>query len=422
MKNPWQNINSLPAQTFKALRREAIFHCCKWDPQVGDVSVLSPVPLVLELGEWQSLVEQTEALAAETIAAENELLTRPDLHAELGLDRNIRKCLLNSAVPSVVNHPRLMRFDFHFTTEGWRISEVNSDVPGGFNEAAGFSRLMASHYPGLTMAGDPSQALAQALVGSTAKSSPTIGLVHATAYTDDRQVMVYLGQELKKLGAHVVFLGPDHLEWKNGFPFVKAEWSQSPLDAVFRFFPAEWLPNLPSRCHWQNFFAGSKVPLCNPGAALLTQSKRFSLVWHRLQTPLPTWRNLLPETYAPSSRFRPEDPAWVFKPAMGRVGSSIGMAGVTTKKDWQQIKRSLWWYRREWVVQKRFEVIPILAKDGPFYPCLGIYTVNGRAAGAYGRVSRDPLINHLAMDAAVLLQPAAVMTPKLSEPPIYVAA
>ena len=37
-----------------------------------------------------------------------------------------------------------MRFDFHFTRDGWRISEVNSDVPGGLNESSGFERLMAN--------------------------------------------------------------------------------------------------------------------------------------------------------------------------------------------------------------------------------------------------------------------------------------
>ena len=28
-----------------------------------------------------------------------------------------------------------MRFDFHPTIAGWAVSEVNSDVPGGYNEA-----------------------------------------------------------------------------------------------------------------------------------------------------------------------------------------------------------------------------------------------------------------------------------------------
>lgn len=27
--------------------------------------------------------------------------------------------------------PRFLRFDFHPTEEGWRLSEANTDVPGG---------------------------------------------------------------------------------------------------------------------------------------------------------------------------------------------------------------------------------------------------------------------------------------------------
>jgi len=39
-----------------------------------------------------------------------------------------------------------MRFDFHWTTEGFRISEVNADVPGGFSESSAFPALMAPSF------------------------------------------------------------------------------------------------------------------------------------------------------------------------------------------------------------------------------------------------------------------------------------
>jgi hypothetical protein len=37
---------------------------------------------------------------------------------------------------------RVLRFDFHWTDQGWKISEVNSDVPGGYCEASDLPRLM----------------------------------------------------------------------------------------------------------------------------------------------------------------------------------------------------------------------------------------------------------------------------------------
>jgi hypothetical protein len=36
------------------------------------------------------------------------------------------------------------------------------------------------------------------------------------------------------------------------------------------------------------------------------------------------------------------------------------------------------------------------------YPCLGVFTVDGRAAGIYGRLSPRPVIDYAAVDAAVL--------------------
>jgi hypothetical protein len=37
------------------------------------------------------------------------------------------------------------------------------------------------------------------------------------------------------------------------------------------------------------------------------------------------------------------------------------------------------------------------------YPSIGVYTVNGRVAGAYGRIAEKPLIDARARDAAVLI-------------------
>ena len=36
--------------------------------------------------------------------------------------------------------------------------------------------------------------------------------------------------------------------------------------------------------------------------------------------------------------------------------------------------------------------------------CVGIYTVNGRAAGAYARLSEKPVIDFAAVDVALLLE------------------
>jgi glutathionylspermidine synthase len=407
MKLPWREAAPLAPELFAGIRRQAVFDCCKWDPQVEDVESLSAIPLVLQPEAWDEIAALAERLAAEAMAAEAELAARPALHKLLGLPRRVRAALARAAAAPSQGAARVLRFDFHATTEGWRISEANTDVPGGFNEASGFTRLVSAHVPGTVPAGDPAGRLADAVAAAVADVPPgaAVALVHATAFTDDRQVMVFLGRHLEARGCRPLLLGPDHLRWRDGRAFAAGAGCEGPIDFLVRFFPAEWLPNLPRRSGWRHFFAGAATPASNPAAALLVQSKRFPLVWDRLETPLPTWRALLPETVDPREAGwrRGGLDGWVVKPALGRVGDGIGLTGVTGAKEWKAIDKDIRRHPAHWAAQRRFEAVPLATPQGPLFPCVGVYTIDGRAAGAYGRVAGKPLVDHLAQDAAVLV-------------------
>jgi hypothetical protein len=99
---------------------------------------------------------------------------------------------------------------------------------------------------------------------------------------------------------------------------------------------------------------------------------------------------------------------WVLKPALGRVGDGIGIAGATEEKDWKTIRRDVRRHPGAWAAQRRFTAMPLRADEGDLFPCIGVYTVDGRAAGAYGRAARRPLIDHRAQDVAVLIRRACV--------------
>jgi hypothetical protein len=73
---PWRSAPPLAPDLFARVHRQAIFDCCKWDPQVEDVATLSPVPLLLELAAWEEVAATAESLAMEVIAAEAELAIR----------------------------------------------------------------------------------------------------------------------------------------------------------------------------------------------------------------------------------------------------------------------------------------------------------------------------------------------------------
>ena len=93
----------------------------------------------------------------------------------------------------------MVRFDFHPTPEGWRISEANSDVPGGYTEAAAFSKLMAEQTDGARLVGSPVEGLVEGLsrVAGVMGGLP-VGLLAATGFMEDQQITAYLAGELEQ--------------------------------------------------------------------------------------------------------------------------------------------------------------------------------------------------------------------------------
>ncbi len=396
---------ALGPAAYAEVRRRAIFDCCKWDPQVGDVASLARVPLVLSADAWSDLAAKAAALAGEILDAERELVGRPDLWRQLALPWRVRRALARAAddgPPAGV--ARLIRFDFHPTAgrhgNGWRISEANTDVPGGFVEAGGFTRLVARALACGHPTGDPVAAYADAFAKAVPPGT-VVALVHATSFADDRQVMVCVGRELAARGLRAELVSPEHLRWERGRARLETDWTRAEVAAVVRFFPGEWLPNCHASSGWRHFFAGAATPLSNPATALLTQSKRLPLVWDRLQTPLRTWRELLPETRP--FRARDADAGWVVKPALGRVGEGVAIDGVTPDRERRAIVRAARLFPRHWVMQRRFEPLPIHGPDGPLHVCIGVFTVDARAVGVYARVAQKALIDHRAQDAAVVV-------------------
>jgi hypothetical protein len=104
-------VDPLSADWFAPLRRRVIFDCCKWDPQVEDVSTIADIPLVLPAQMWCELSSFAESLAREAKAAETELRQRPELHGRLGLPRALRRALADQSGESTMGLARLVRFD-----------------------------------------------------------------------------------------------------------------------------------------------------------------------------------------------------------------------------------------------------------------------------------------------------------------------
>jgi len=399
---PFEAGPAIDPALFDTLRLRTIFKYHKWDAQVGDTDVLMPFPILLKAPDWQTLVDLAERLADETRRAEEELMDRPSLYQYLGLPRLLERRLTKLARSwhAPIHAIRVIRFDFHWTTEGWRLSEANTDVPGGFIEAGGFTRLVAEHYKNACAPPDPAQKIAEIMASSVPDSD--VALIHATSYTDDRQVMMYVADQLEARGLHVYLGGPDDLAWSNDGAYIQMGRVNQAVRAIIRFFPADWLSRL--RSFPVGLFANPNVLLVNPATAIFTQSKRFPLTWPMLETRLPTWQALLPETYDPRSLTRDEREDWVLKPAWGREGERLHLSGITPALESRSILAASERNPGGWVAQRRFDVVRIDVDGKSYYPCFGVYTVNGKAAGVYGRLGRRPLIDGDARETAVLIE------------------
>ncbi len=241
-------------------------------------------------------------------------------------------------------------------------------------------------------------------ISKKVKPNGTIALVHCTSYSDDRQVMQYLGDKLESVGFKVIYCAADHVRFKNLEAFCILDGNNQKLDGIFRFTPIEWLKDIKPK-KWGGYF-NTITPSCNHPNAVFAQTKRFPLIWDKLEQngiKLNTWRTLLPETIEVKD-VKNRD-GFIFKPACGRVGEKISIKEACVGDEYKKIIKDVKMHPKDYLAQKKFESRIIKADDGKEYHlCLGSYTVEGSHAGYYARISNLPRIDSYAADTPVLVE------------------
>jgi glutathionylspermidine synthase len=399
-------LGAIPREAYADYRYEVIFSAYKWDPQVGDQNTVARHALLMDPDTAGQLERWAEQLSEETMRMEEALIGRVSQMKELGLSPKMRKALEGLQGYDRDHHIRLMRFDFHPTQKGWALSEVNSDVPGGFAEGSVLPAIAGQYFDGYAPRGHTGDTILDAF-HSKVKEGGTIAFVYATSYADDRQVMQYLGDSFENAGYRALYAAPDHIRWAGG----KAEG----IAGIVRFYPLEWMENLPGGSDWHGYFR-SETPSCNHPVAMLTQSKRLPLIWDELGVDAAVWKSLLPETADPRDRKGQASGAeWIFKPALGRVGEGISIRGAVTEKEVRQIQKAAKKHPLEWAAQKMFHSQPLETEGGALYhACVGVFTVDGKSAGFYGRISPYPRIDAKAMDVPILVKDVPIATKDVS--------
>jgi len=396
---------SIPKDKYDDYRLDLIFNCYKWDPQFLDNNTVAKHVLVITEEEYKKLQSLTEKVDSETIKAEEFLNNNLHLAKPLALPKKIYKELKRMKNYEADKHIRLMRYDFHPTVDGkWALSEVNSDVPGGFAEASLIPQVARALF------GEEKYSyinFGDILVNAIAKKVKTQGrimLVHCTCYSDDRQVMQFLGDKLKNMGYSVIYGAADHLRFENNEAISILDGNEGKVDGIFRFTPLEWLKDIKPK-YWDGYF-DTVTPSCNHPIAIFAQTKRFPLIWDVLEESginLSTWRKLLPDTI--EVKAAKEKDGYIYKPACGRVGENISIKEACSDEEYKEIMKDVRKHPKEYLAQKKFESQPITSDDGKkYHVCLGSYTVDGKHAGFYARISKTPRIDSNAADIPVLIE------------------
>lgn len=390
---------------YEEYRLEAIFNCYKWDPQFLDNNTLAKQALILTESEYKQLAELTEKLSKETIQSEEFLNKNFFLAKPLALPKKIYKELTQMKNYDSSKNIRLMRFDFHPTKDGkWAVSEVNSDVPGGYAEASLLPQNAINFLDNKNYWFKNFGDILATKISEKTKQNGRIMLVHCTCYSDDRQVMQYLGDKLKNMGFNIIYAAADHIRFKDKEAYSILDGNEGKIDTIVRFTPLEWLTEIKPK-NWGGYF-DTITTSCNHPIAIFAQTKRFPLVWDCLEKNginLATWKELLPETIEVKAAKNKD--GYIYKPACGRVGEKISIKEACKDDEYKKILQDVKKHPKQYLAQKKFESMPLKNEKGEeFHVCLGSYSVDGLHSGFYARISKTPRIDSYAADIPVLIE------------------
>lgn len=341
------------------------------------------------------LQKAAEDLASEVELQESRILMDAALQEHIGIPRSLR-AVLASLRGRQSSNVRSMRFDFHPTKTGWRVSEVNSDVPGGWREATTLPALFEASYPELGVPESPLAAWSDSI--RELAGSGCVALLSAAGFLEDLQVIYAFQRELSRIGTKSVLIqSPGALEWRPGKCRTRSGFDVS---VIVRFYQVEWLARLNRCTHWQDLLLSTFPRTVNPTAAVVSESKRFPLAF---SSPRQEWQSFVPESRDPRLVDSGEWDDWVLKAAYSNTGDEIHLCSDIEEKRRRRIVRTAQKNHRAWVAQRRFETITLDSELGPLFPCVGVFVVNGRAAGAYARLSRTRIVDGAAIEAPVLI-------------------
>lgn len=298
----------------------------------------------------------------------------------------------------------LGRLDWVLDQQGkLQVLEYNAETPGGLLETTGLNKLVADalgqeygeNSPMAYNWGyDPNQGLKQLIQEEFIRiiqdfsrqcEIKTIGFVSST-YSEDWQHTLCLFNMVKELQPHIRFVMGEvsGLHAKKG----KLLLYDIPLDAVYRYYPLDWLEAFPGVLE----ALGNEGTLSiNPVHTYVLQSKALlALVWKLSANNFfgPEEQQLI-QNYLPKTTLstRGLGKAFVAKPYFDREGQGVVFSEEIEPTDLAKLREQDFVFQdRVYIQQLGLDIYKANGKCRiPVFPVIGVYTVGNQAAGIYTR-------------------------------------
>lgn len=305
----------------------------------------------------------------------------------LGIDDSLQELVAQELTAQTAF---ISRLDWCMDTGGnWRILEVNSETPAGLMESVVLNDIihseLAAHFH------NPNEKLVLLIREAfknivkdyeKVKHVENIGFV-SCAFSEDWYDTQLVYELLKDFPYNFISGEISGLETRDGKLCLYGK----PLDAVYRYYPLDWLANDPYFEGVTGTFMGS-TPSINPPASFIPQSKAFfALMWELAgQGFYSRGEKDLIEKYVPrttlSAKKMKDIDNYCIKPFFGREGQQItfSFSGEKTEQ-----KNSVF---QEWVDSQTLPLklfTTVYSAQYAACPVVGTYMINSKFGGIYTR-------------------------------------
>jgi hypothetical protein len=391
-----------------------------WDAFFAGARRVDVTPLVLSERLHRAAVEVAESTVAAVAAAAERAHADPVEAARYGYHEDVTR--LVRASQGAGDRTSFSRVDLLLGEDGeWRACEINADCPGGHNEAFGLPRLAraAGFDDGrdpTTVVEDLAARLAELGRHPSGAAGP-VGMIFATAWSEDLQICALLRRTLAKSGVPAVFGPPTAPRLRDGALTLGG----TPVRALYRYFPTEYMEAQQNLDDLVAALERGLVRTVPSFSTMYAQSKlAFARAWALRDALGAEHREAIercvPETHdlaeLPSDRLLDDREGWVLKRALGRVGDQVFVGMLTSPAYWKGLVDELRALgaadspagpREAWIAQRHVRQRPIPTPLGDRFVTLGAYVLDGRFVGYFARVTPVSHVSHDALCVPVFV-------------------